>query len=69
MDIKHVDGEIVGRQVHRLKDLLQCHGLAVPGLADGRVGFRLQGLLDEAQQVFLIHGGCSMDVSVNLQSR
>ena len=48
MDIEHVDGQIVSRQVHGLKDLLECHGLAVLGLTDGCVGLGLQGLLDEA---------------------
>ncbi len=55
MDVEHVDGQIVGRQVHRLEHLLEGHGLPALGLADGRVGLRLEGLLDEAEEVLLVH--------------
>jgi len=67
VDVEHVDGQIVGRQVHRLEHLLEGHGLAALGLADGRVGLRLEGLLDEAEEVLLVHAGGGVNVGVHLQ--
>ena len=66
MDIQHVDGEVVGRQVHRLEDLVQGHRLPVLGQADGRVGLGLERLLDETQQVLLVHARCGVNVIVHL---
>ena len=67
MNVQHVDGEVVGRQVHRLEDLVQGHRLPVLGQADGRVGLRLERLLDEAKQVLLVHAGGRVDVGVHLK--
>ena len=67
MNVQHVDGEVVGRQVHRLEDLVQGHRLPVLGQADGRVGLGLERLLDEAQQVLLVHAGGRVDVGVHLK--
>ena len=69
MNVEHVDGEVVGRQVHRLEDLVQGHRLPVLGQADGRVGLGLERLLDEAQQVLLVHAGGRVDVGVHLKMR
>ena len=66
MNVEHVDGDVVGRQVHRLEDLLQSHRLPLLRQADGRVALGLESLLDEPQEVFLIHARGGVDVGVNL---
>ena len=69
MNVQHVHSEVVRRQVHRLEDLVEGHGLAVPRQADGSLGFGLESLLDEAQEVLLVHAGGRVDVSVHLQNQ
>ena len=65
VDIKHVNSQVVGSQVHRFKDLGQVHGLlSVPTDGDGSVSF--QSFLDEPEQMFLIHAGGCMDMCVHL---
>ena len=65
VDIKHVNSQVVGSQVHRFKDLSQVHGLlSVP--TDGDHAVRFQSFLDEPQEVFLVHAGGGVDVSVHL---
>ena len=82
VDVEHVDSQVIGGQVERLKHLLERH-LPVTrlrkkdfvtqrmrtcqlNLADGNVAVSLQSLLDEPQQVFLVHAGCGVNVSVHL---
>ena len=66
MNVQHVHGEVVGRQVHGLKDLLQGELLALLSLAHLRVRLDPQRLLDEPQQVLLIHARSRVDVCINL---
>ena len=65
MTVQHVDGEIVGRQVHGLEDLVERHHLPAD-LADPNLAVRLEALLDEPQEMFLVHTGGRVNVSVNL---
>ena len=84
MDVEHVDCQVIGGQVERLKHLLQRHLLVARlskfdnqtklinitqiffNLADWNVTVCLQGLLDEPQEVLLVHAGSSVDVCVHL---
>ena len=68
MHVQLVNGEVVCRQVEALKDILQRHVTAVPH-ANRLAGGRAYLLLDEAQQVLLIHGRSSVYVSVNLSRK
>lgn len=65
MDVQHVHGEVVGRQIHGLEHLGQGHWLPVRA-GHHLVGIVLQGLLDEAEQVLLVHAGGGVDVGVHL---
>lgn len=53
MDVEHVYSEVVGREVHGLEDLSQCHRVAFLGLAHNSIGLGLQSFFDESQKVFL----------------
>ena len=63
--VEHVHGEVVGGEVHGVEDLCQVHDL-VRGAAHRQLALVLQRLLDESQQVFLIHAGRGVDMSINL---
>ena len=63
--VEHVHRDVVGRQVERLEDLLQSHH-PVSVLANRHVTVCLQRLLDEPQQVLLVHAGGGVDVGVHL---
>ena len=65
--VEHVDGEVVGGEVHGREDLSEGHLTTVGRLAHHLVGVCLHGLLDEAQQVLLVHAGRRVDVGVYLQ--
>ena len=65
VNVQHVHSQIIGGQVHRVEDLGQIHDL-VPGPADRDVTVSFESFLDEPQQVFLIHAGGSVNVSINL---
>ena len=67
MAVQHVDGEVIGCEVHGLEDLVKGHDLVVD-LAHPDISVRLDALLDEAQQVLLIHAGRAVDVGVNLEN-
>ena len=67
MTVQHVDGEVIGREVHGLEDLVKGHDLVVD-LAHPDIRVRLDALLDEAKQVFLVHAGRAVDVGVNLEN-
>ena len=65
MNVKHVHSEVIGRQLYGVKHLGEIHHL-VPVLADRNGPVSLESLLDEPQQVFLIHAGGCVNVSINL---
>ena len=67
MAVKHVDSEVIGSEVHGLEDLVKGHDLVVD-LAHADIRVRLDALLDEAQQVLLVHAGRAVDVGVNLEN-
>lgn len=66
MHIQGVHGQVVGVQVERLKERLHGDLLAFQ-FVHHTVGVHTIRLLNEAQQVFLVHAGGSVDVSVNLE--
>ena len=63
--VQHVDGEIVRSQVHGLEHLIEAHHLPI-NLAHADLAVSLQTLLDEPQQVLLVHAGGGVDVGVHL---
>ena len=65
MNIEHIHSEVIGRQVDGVKHLGEVHHL-VSSLADGDSPVSFESLLDEPQQVFLIHAGGCVNVSINL---
>ena len=65
MTVQHVDGEIVGGQVHGLEHLVERHHLT-GHLAHPHLPVSLEALLDEPQEMFLVHTGGRVNVSVNL---
>ena len=65
MTVQHVDGEIVGRQVHGLEDLIERHHLPAH-LADPHLAVSLEAFLDEPEEMFLVHTCGRMNVSVHL---
>ena len=67
MNVQHVYGEVIGCQVHGLKDLLQGELLALLGLAHLHVRLDPEGLLNEPQQMLLVHARRGVDVGVNLK--
>lgn len=63
--IQGVHSEVIGVQVKGLKELL--HGDLFPfQLVHDAIGVHAVGLLDEAQQVLLVHAGGGVDVGVHL---
>ena len=67
MAVQHIDGEVIGREVHGLEDFIKGHDLVVD-LAHPDIRVRLDALLDEAKQVLLVHAGRAVDVGVNLEN-
>ena len=63
--IQHVDGEVIRGQIHGLEDLVEGHDLVV-NLAHSHLGVCLDALLDEPEEMFLVHAGCAVDVGVHL---
>lgn len=70
MHIQWVHGEIIRVQIEGSKELLHCDFFAFQ-FVHNTVSIHTVRFLDEAQQVLLVHAGCSMDVGVYLgrQSR
>jgi len=66
VNIEHVDGEVVGRQLHLIKDLIKCHWLLIAIQTDHLIAVVFDLLLDETQQMFLIHARSCVDVSIDL---
>lgn len=66
VDIQRIHSEVIGVHVQAIKHLPQGD---LPALLLGHnsVRFRLVRVLDEAQQVLLVHTGSCMDVRVHLQ--
>lgn len=66
MHIQGVHSQVIRVQVERLEELL--HGDLLPSkVVHNAVGIRAVRLLDEAQQVLLVHAGSSVDVGVHLE--
>ena len=65
MNVQHVNSEVIRRQLYGVKHLGEIHQL-VPDLAHRDVPVSFQSLLDKPQQVFLIHAGGGVNVSINL---
>ncbi len=61
-----VHAQIVGRQVELLKDLIECHGTLGRMIKHDHVPVCLDLLLDESQQVLLIHARGGVNVRVDL---
>lgn len=55
-------------QIEGGEDFLQGHVLALD-IVHHSVSIYSVGLLDEAQKMFLVHAGSSMNVSVDLQTK
>ena len=65
MDVQRVHSEVVRVHVQAVEHLPQGD-LPAPLLGHCPVGLRLIRVLDEAQQVLLVHAGSCMDVHVHL---
>lgn len=65
MHVQRVHRQVIRVQVERLEQLL--HGdLPALELVHDAIGVHAVGLLDEAQQVLLVHAGGGVDVGVHL---
>ena len=62
--IQHVYGEVIRGQVHRLEHLVEGHDLVVD-LAHPHLGVCLDALLDEPEEMLLVHAGRAVDVGVH----
>ena len=85
MNVQHIHGEVVRSQVHRRKHFVHRHLVATihANLSRARLessfsvdllqhlffAVCLQRLLDKSEQVLLVHGGGSVDVSVHLDEK
>lgn len=67
--IQHIDAQIVGRQVHGLKNFAERHSLAILGRSDHLVRMILQRFFDESEQMLLIHARSCVYVGVDLQNQ
>lgn len=66
--VQGVHGEVVRVQVKGLKKLLHCYFFPLKLVHDA-VGIHAVGLLDEAQQMLLVHAGRGVDVCVHLEGQ
>ena len=66
VNVQHVDVEVVGREVHLREHVPQRHLFALLVDADDLLAVGLHHLLDEAQQVLLVHAARRVDVGVDL---
>ena len=66
MTVQHINCEIVRSQIHRLEHLIQSHHLPVD-FTHSDLAICLEAFLDEPQQMFLVHAGGRVDVSVDLR--
>ena len=65
MNVEHVDSQVVGGQIHRFKDLIQSLLTAFID-ADNVIAVVFNLLLNEAQQMFLIHARRCVNVGIHL---
>lgn len=63
--VQRVHRQVIRVQVERLEQLLQGD-LPALELVHDALGVHAVRLLDETQQVLLVHAGCSVDVGVHL---
>lgn len=66
MHIQGVHSEVIWMQVEGLKELLHCD-LPTFEVVHDAVSVVTVRLLDEAQKVFLVHTGSSVDMGVHLE--
>lgn len=66
MHIQWVHGEVIRVQIKGIKELLHCDLFPFQFVHD-TVSIHTVRLLDEAQQVLLVHAGSSVDVGVHLE--
>lgn len=66
MHVQGVHGEVIRVQVKGLEKLLHCYFFPLKLVHDA-VSIHTVGLLDEAQQMLLVHAGRGVDVGVHLQ--
>ena len=66
VDVEHIDGEVIGGQIHFIKDLVERHLLPVAIQTDDHIAVFFDLLLDETQQVLLVHARSCVNVSVHL---
>lgn len=67
MDVQRVHSEVIGVHVEVVEDLFE--GQSLSGLLQHHtLCVCLIGALDEVKQMFLVHTGCGVDVSVYLWS-
>lgn len=66
MHVQHVDAQIVGCQIHGLKDFAECHSFVVFGTSNNFISVILQRFFDKSKQVFLIHTRSRVYVSIDL---
>lgn len=67
MDVQRVHSEVIRVHVEVVEDLFEGPFLSRL-LQDHTLGVRLVGALDEVEQMFLVHTGRSVDVSVHLRT-
>ncbi len=65
MNVEHINGQIVGCQVHRLENLVERTRLSLFH-ADRVIAVVFYLLLDETQQMLLVHRRGRMNVRVHL---
>lgn len=66
VNVKHVDRQVVSSEPERLEHVPQTHLLPVGRLGDDLARARPHRLLDEAQEVLLVHARRGVDVRVHL---
>ena len=62
--VQHVDSEVIRGQIHRLEHLVEGHDLVVD-LAHTDLGICLDALLDEPEEMLLVHAGRTVNVGVH----
>lgn len=66
MHIQGIHSQIIWMQVESVEELLHCD-LPILDLVHDTVSVITVRLLDEAQKVFLVHAGSSVDMGVHLE--
>lgn len=68
MHIQGIHSQVIGVQVKRFKKRLHGNFLALQNMHHS-IWIHTVGLLDEAEEMLLVHAGGSMDVSIHLHQR